>query len=46
MLLTSELYQRLLGRVLARWVNLEEVAKMLSEVHEMTYYAENEIPLY
>ena len=32
--------------MLARCVNLEEVAKRLSEVHERTCYTENEIPLY
>ena len=32
--------------MLARSVNLEELVKRLSEVHERTYCAENKIPLY
>ena len=45
-LVAGELYKRLPRRVLAKCVNLEEAAKRLSEVHERTYRAENEIPLY
>ena len=46
MLVAGELYQRLPEGVLARSVNLEELVKRLSEVHERTYCAENKIPLY
>ena len=46
MLVAGELYRRLLGEVLARCVNLEEVAKRLSEVHERSCCTKNEIPLY
>jgi hypothetical protein len=45
-LITGDLYRRLLGGVLARCVSLREAARKLTEVHEKSYEFGDRVSLY
>ena len=45
-LISGDLYHRLLGGVLARWINMQEARKKLLEVHEKTCENRGAISLY